>query len=177
MRRVAAGLCALALALSGCADPYGGPEHKRPPSPPPGEQPAPRLPRRAEHVDQRDLASTPEEAARRAAELTTNWTGRTVASRYAELARTSIGAARRDARQSAARLPTDGQLTSARTRSSGTVEAVAARSRGTREREFVVVTHEIVISDGLRDDRWRVTLATAELRIRGWVISRWEPQP
>ena len=174
MRRptTAAALVA-ALALAGCGDPYADPERAN--QPPPGEQPAPPLPKQADGVAPRHLAATPEEAARRAAELTTNWTGETAAARHAQFARITVGAARRDARESAARLPTDPQL--GETRSQGAVEAVATRETTKARRELVVVTHETLIGDGLNERRWRVTLATAEHRPGGWVLSRWEPQP
>ena len=165
----------LALAIAGCgADPYAEPEQQ--PQPPPGEQPSSPLPQQTDRVAREHLAPSPEEVARRAAELTTNWTGETAARRYAELARMSVGAARRDARASAARLPTDPQLADAR--STGTVEAIASASpRDDRQRRLIVVTRETVVADGLREARWRVTLATAERRAGGWVLSRWEPQP
>ena len=173
MKRVAPALIAL-IAATGCgADPYADQPPER--RPPPGEQPAPRIPRHAEAVAPRALASTPEEAARRAAELTTNWTGETAARRYAELTRITVGAARRDARQSAARLPTDPQL--AGTRSTGTIEAIATRDTARGAHRLIVVTHETLSGDDLRERRWRITLATVERRAGGWVVSRWEPQP
>jgi hypothetical protein len=170
-------LMGLAVAVAGCGnDPYAQPDRSHDPEPPPGEQPAPPLPKPIERVSRPHLAPTPEQAARRAAELTTNWTGQTVVRQYAAFARLTVGEARRQARQSAARLPTDPQLAATGSRSTGTVEVVANRT-GSRARRLVIVTYEIVTADGLRDERWRVTLATAERRRDGWVISRWEPQP
>jgi hypothetical protein len=164
----------LALAVAGCGDPYADSQK---PAPPPGEQPASRLPDPTDRVAVQALAPTPEGAARRAAELATNWTGETAARNYAKLARVTVGAARRSARESAARLPTDSQLSAPGARSSGTVEAIATHSTGARRRQLVVVTRETLVADGVRDERWRVTLATAERRRGGWVIARWEPQP
>jgi hypothetical protein len=166
-----------ALALAGCADPYDEPAREAQPTLPPGEEPAPPLPQRADDVAAQHLAATPAEAARRAAELTSNWTAETVARRYAELARMTVGPARRDARESAARLPTDNRLGASETRSTGTVEAVTTRAASARRHQLIVVTHETLVGDGLRDERWRVTLATVERRSGGWVLSRWEPQP
>lgn len=165
---------ALVVSLTGCGpDPYA--DQRPDPKPPPGEQPAPPLPRHRDKGASHAPAATPAHAARRAAELTTNWTGETAAARYAELARITVGAARRDARQSAARLPTDPQLVG--TRSIGTVEAIVTRTTTGRGRHLMVVTHETLSGDGVRDRRWRVTLATVERRAGGWVVSRWEPQP
>jgi type IV secretory pathway VirB10-like protein len=167
----------LALAAVGCGDPYAQPDHQPPPQPPPGEQPARKLPSRAEHVDPEELAATPEDAARRAAELTTNWTGGSAARQYRELARVTIGDARRQALEAAARLQTDPQLAAPGARSTATVEAVANRHPSDARRELLVVTRERVSADGLDETRWRVTLATAERRSGGWALSRWEPQP
>ncbi|MDQ4126323.1 MAG: hypothetical protein M3134_12120, partial [Actinomycetota bacterium] len=137
----------------------------------------PKLPRREEKVDPQKLAATPEDAARRAAELTTNWTGETAARQYRELARVTVGEARKQALEAAARLQTDPQLSAPGARSTGTVEAFANRGSTVAGQELVVVTRERVAADGLNETRWRVTLATVERRARGWVLSRWEPQP
>ena len=165
---------ATAAAATGCGDPYADPRQPRPPQ---GEQPAQPVARPRQQVPSEALARTAEEAARRAAELTTNWTGETAARRYAQFARVSVGEARRSARESAARLPTDSQLAAPGARSSGTVEVIAPRSIGARRRELVVVTRETLVADGLRDERWRVTLATVKRWPGGWVLSRWQPQP
>lgn len=165
------------LALAGCGDPYSQPDQRRDSQPPPGEQPAPAVPKPSERVDADALARTPEQAARRAAKLTTNWTGENAASKYAQLARITVGAARRDARDTAARLPTDPQLSAPGARSTGTVESIESRASERGRRELVVVTRETVIADGLREKRWRVTLVTAQRVDAGWVLSRWEPQP
>jgi hypothetical protein len=37
--------------------------------------------------------------------------------------------------------------------------------------------HETISADSIRQSRWRVTVAKAERRHDGWVVSRWEPQP
>jgi hypothetical protein len=166
-------LAALVIIPVGCGDPYAEPDAQ--PAPTPGEVPGSPLPKPAEKV--KDLAATPEQAARRAAELTTNWTGETAASHYADLARFTIGGARRAARESAARLPTDPQLSAPGARNSGTVEAIVPRTGRGRRRDLIVVTRETLTADGLRRQRWRVTLATAEQLRGGWVLSRWEPQP
>ena len=167
-------LAVVALVTASCGDPYSEPPT---PSPPQGEQPGRPLPRVKERVQSGALARTPEDAAGRAAELTTNWPRETAARRYAQLARITVGEARRSARESAARLLTDSQLAAPGARSSGTVEVIATRSPGARRRELVVVTREALMADGLREQRWRVTLATAERRPGGWVLSRWQPQP
>ena len=175
-RHVAFAFLLAALALAGCGDPYAAPKNSDVP-PPPGEKPARAVPEQPDHVAREDVAATPEAAARQAAELTTNWTGETAARRYAAFARITVGAARIAARESAARLTTDAQLAAPGARSTGAVEAVATRSVAAARRELIVVTRETLTADGLREQRWRVTLATAERRRRGWVLSRWEPQP
>lgn len=174
MRRVVA-IALLTTVLTGCGDPYAG-RDDRAPALPEGEQPAHPLPRRDEAVPTRYLAPTPEEAARRAARLATNWTGATAARNYAELSRMTVGDARRSAREAASRLPADPQLGDSSTRSRGTVAAIAARSTAYGRRELIVVTHERLDGDGLHETRWRVTLATAVRRRGGWALSRWEPQ-
>lgn len=162
------------IVAGGCGDPYA---EQRQPTAPPGERPAGPLPQRVEQVPRRAPGSTPEHAARRAAELTMNWTGETAARNYAELARITVGSARATARESAARLPSDPQLSAPGAQSTGTVEAIVVRSAALRTRDLIVVTRESLISDGLRQNRWRITLATAERRTGGWVVSRWQPQP
>ena len=157
----------LALLAAGCGieDPY---PHAPPPRTVLGEIPAPR-------VEQPQRPATPmrtaEAAARRAAELTTNWTGETAAANYRRLARLTTGQARRDAEAAAAQLPTDAQLDA--TQSEGSVHAITRTTR----RDLIVVTRETLTGTGLRQTRWRVTLARAERLGDGWLLSRWEPQP
>lgn len=163
----------LAATSVGCADPYAG-DPSRQTATVAGEVPASPVRQPAERVGK--LPATPEEAARRAAELTTTWTSRNAARRYAEFSTFTTRAARRQAQDAAARLPTDPGLAGAT--STGRVAAVVARRPSRRgERELLVVTHETVRVDGRVDRRWRVTLACAERRDGGWAISRWEPQP
>jgi hypothetical protein len=171
--KVVASLAALVMATAACGDPYA-----RPKQPPPhGEQPESRPGKPRDRVSRRQVARTPEGAALRAAALTTNWTGETVARNYEQLARISIGAARRSALDALARLSTDPQMTAPGARSTGTVEAITTRRAAPRERQLLVVTHETVVADGLRDDRWRVTLAAVHRRFDGWAIVSWDPQP
>lgn len=156
----------LALLATGCgADPYTSAPVPRTVA---GELPAPPV---HEPRARSTSAPTPEAAARRAAELTTNWTGTTAAGNYRRLARLTTGHARRDAEAAAARLPTDPQLDS--TQSEGSVKAIARTTRT----DLIVVTRETLTGDGLRQTRWRVTLARAERHGDGWLLSRWEPQP
>lgn len=167
----AAAITAAAAAATGCADPYATRAPKQAPAP--GELPAPPVPAPDERLGR--LPTSPEAAVRRAAKLTTTWTAYTAADRYVQLATFSTGAARRNAREAAARLPTDPHLDG--TSSHGRVAAIIRRSASRRRRELLVVTHETVRADGLVERRWRVTLATIERRSSGWAISRWEPQP
>ena len=173
MRRalVLAALLAAATA-AGCADPYGD-DPPREPTAVPGEVPAPPVRRPPERLG--PLPGSPETAARRAAALTTTWTSANAGRRYAEFATFATGAARRQAQAAAAQLPTDPQLDGAT--SEGKVAAVVATTDTEDRRKLLVVTHETIRADGLVDRRWRVTLASVERRDRGWVVSRWDPQP
>jgi hypothetical protein len=169
---VAASYGMVLMVATGCADPYA----RRPAADREtvsGELPAPSVSATKERLGR--LPASPEAAARRAAELTTNWTAKTAADRYSELATFSVGPARRHAREAAARLPTDSQLDT--THSRGQVAAVIARDDGATKRVLLVVTHEIVDGDGLTHRRSRVTLSTVERRDGGWAVRRWEPQP
>jgi hypothetical protein len=77
-------------------------------------------PRPRERIPADAYSPTPEAAARRAAELAGNWTGETVADRYAHLARHTIGEARR--------LPSTSPPRPAPTRSSPRPARAASRS-------------------------------------------------
>jgi hypothetical protein len=171
-RSVVAACVAVVVAATGCADPYAD----EPPSrvaTVPGELPAPPVSQPAERLGV--LPTSPEAAARRAAELTTTWTSANVARRHTEFATFATGAARRRAQEAAARLPTDPQLEGAS--GEGRVIGVLTRAATRSERELLVVTHEKVRADGLVDERWRVTLASVKRRRRGWAVVRWDPQP
>lgn len=161
---------ATALLLAGCGDPY---VDRPPPSPPSGELAAPPVARDDERLAPDAPLPAPAAVAERAAKLTTNWTSDTAAANYARLAELSAGSARDDFAQAAASLPTDPEPT---THASGRLEAITERTRGDRSR-LIVVTRETTRGDGLRDSRWRVTLATAEQRTGGWVLTEWQPQP
>ena len=138
-------------------------------SPPPPIQAKPeRLPRA--------LAPTPEVAVRRAVDLTANWTAETIARNHERFAAATIGAARRDAERVAAQAPTDRQLTTPGAKSIAILHAVVPRGGGPHRR-LLVVTHETLVADGLRQARFRVTLAEAQQVGKGWVLTRWEPQP
>jgi hypothetical protein len=113
---------------------------------------------------------------RRAVELTANWTEREVARQHEVFAAATTGAARRDAQRVAAQAATDPQLTAGRSRSVAVLHAVVPRGGGP-QRRLLVVTHETLITDELRQARFRVTLAEAQHVGEGWVLSRWEPQP
>lgn len=166
---------ATTLMLAGCTDPYAtAPERRR--QPPPGELAAPSVRATPHRIKSRQVADSPHAAARRAAELVGNWTGETVAARYAQLAAFSIGQARAAAQSAAAQLPTDAQLTAPGARGSTTVEAVIARGSGPT-RTLLVVTRDRVEADGHHQTRWRITIAETRSLSGGWALSRWEPQP
>jgi hypothetical protein len=158
---------ALVAGTTGCGDPYATQTPE--PVPPPGEQPAKAIAPPREH-------GVPEPTPERAAELAGNWTGETIEQRYAELARRTTGAARDQAKQTAAAARSDRQLAAPGSRSIAIVHAITTRGTGARRR-LLVVTHETLVTNGVRSVRWRVTLAEARRSGDGWVIARWEPQP
>lgn len=174
MNRTLIAASAVAATLAGCAtDPYA--EDPKP-LPPAGEEPSKPVEQPRDRIPATAYSPTPEAAGRRAAELAGNWTRETVVDRYTELARHTIGQARDAAQQVAAQADTDPQLTAPGARSIAIVHAVTAYGRG-RKRRLIIVTHETVTADPIRDSRWRVTVAEAERREVGWAVSRWEPQP
>jgi hypothetical protein len=161
------------VALAGCADPYAEVPEK-PAAPIHGELPAPQVPQN-EPVSTTP-APSPEAAVRRAVELTANWTAETIARQHERFAAASTGAARRDAQRIAAQATTDPQLRAPGAKSIAILHAVVPRGGGAHRR-LLVITHETVVGDGLRQARFRVTLAEAQQVGEGWVLSRWEPQP
>lgn len=170
--RLALAVAIAACGAAGCADPYADDDSPREGTVA-GEVSARPVPRPTERLGA--LPNSPEAAIRRAARLTTTWTSSNAARRYAAFATFAVGAARRQAQEAAARVPTDPQLD--RASSDGHVAAVVTTA-GTRQgREMLVVTRETVRTNGLVERSWRVTLASVEHRDGGWVVVRWEPQP
>ena len=163
----------LSLLAAGCADPYSQPPAQAV-GPVAGEQPAPPIPAPAERPAK--LAATPEIAVRRAVELTGNWTAETIAQQHERFAAATTGQARRDAQRAAAQAITDPQLATGQVRSITVLHAVVPRGDGPHRR-LLVVTHETLIGDGLREARFRVVLAEAQQVGEGWTLSRWELQP
>jgi hypothetical protein len=167
------------VALAGCSDPYAT-LPTRTPAIPPGQQPARTVtvtaPARSPSPRNRSLPATPAAAARLATALSFNWTARTAAARQARLARISVGAARRDALQAAARLSTDPQVVSGHATSAARVAAIALPESG-RTRSGLLVTHERLTIHRTTRAHWRVTLLTVTRTPEGWAVSRWEPQP
>jgi hypothetical protein len=161
------------VAATGCADPYSRPAQSR--TVVPGEQPGPNAPIPERKPDRRVLAPTPHLAARRAALLTGTWTADSAAPRQERMAAMSVGQARGDALQAAARLPTDRQLAAGHATSSARVAAMALHGTG-RRRSGLVVTHERLRVNGAIQERWRVTLVSVVLLDGRWAISRWQPQ-
>ncbi len=160
----------LHTAAAGCADPYTEPRPATPPSVA-GELPAERVP--PEPVPTTKLAPGAEAAVRKAVELTGTWTADTIARQHERFAAASTGAARRDAQRTAAQATTDPHLSAPGARSSAVLQAAIPRAGG----RFLVVTHETLVADGLREARYRVTLAEAQKVRDGWVLRRWERQP
>lgn len=143
----------------------------------PGELAAPPVPaQQADEPTATRLPTSPRAAVLRAAELSGTWTAETAASNQAALAAISTGAARRDALQAAARLPTDPLLRAGQASSTATVEAIALDD-GATDREGLVVTRERLTADDVNTQEWRVTLVTATRGPNGWAVARWEPQP
>ena len=162
------------LALTGCADPYAEPPSA--PSPPPGEEAAPPLRRPPDRLPLDAGAATPEAAVRRAVELTGNWTAQSIARNHERFAALSTGQARRDAQRTAVQATTDPALGAPGARSVAVLHAVVARGSGPHRR-LLVVTHETLVADGVRQARFRVTIAEAQQVGEGWALARWEPQP
>jgi hypothetical protein len=160
-------------AIGGCADPYVTTPKARPPAP--GEQPGRPAEATERAPDPRVLARTPERAARRAVLLTGTWTAQNAAVGQKRLATMSVGQARRDALQAAARLPTDPQLAAGHATSTASFAAIVLHGTG-RSRSGLVVTHERLTVNGASHERWRVTLVTVVRLDGGWAISRWQPQ-
>jgi hypothetical protein len=163
------------LVLAGCADPYA--ERPRAPNDPvAGEQPASPVRKPDESLAAEGLAHSPEGAVRQAVELSGNWTAETIGRNHERLAASTTGQARRDAQRTAAQATTDPQLTAPGAKSIAILHAVVPRAGGPNRR-LLVVTHETLTADGVRQTRFRVTLAEAQKLGDGWVLSRWEPQP
>ncbi len=164
IRRVAL-LVAPLLAFAGCTDPYSQPRSGSVP----GEQPAKHP---VHDARASDAVPTVSGLVRRAVDLSGNWRGDDVASRYARLARISVGEARRQARDAAARIPTDRMLSRSDSRSRVQLEGFVRKKR-----TLLIVTRETLTAEGTRSQRYRVTRATIRPGRGGWVLATWEPQP
>jgi hypothetical protein len=122
------------------------------------------------------LPSTPQQAARRGAQLQGNWTATSAAAQQRRFAAISIGQARLDAQLAAAEIPTDPQIQAGHARSTAIVASVTITGGGT-VRRAIVVAHESVRAPRVHDVKWRVTLARLRRVDNGWAIESWEPQP
>jgi hypothetical protein len=123
-----------------------------------------------------EAQQTPSETLRLAARLYGNWSSSTAAARLERMAKLATGQARVELRQAAAQSRADSQQRGARARAS--VEAIHVQRAGQRRRGLVV-TRELTRVPELPSGGWRyrVTLAAVSHRPKGWVLSRWRPQP
>ena len=172
------------LGLSGCApeDPYAGNgpagSAERPTTErglPEGELPG-TVPRAAREHRVARPAGDPERALREAATLYGNWTSATAPARFRLLATMSTGEARAQLRQIAAQAEADTQQRGIT--SSTRVVSVATKGRGRRRRGEVVLRSRVT-GPGLplRATQVVVVEAAVARHGKGWVITRWEPQP
>jgi hypothetical protein len=104
-----------------------------------------------------------------------SWTSESAPAQQERMALMSVGQARRDAQQAAARLPTDPQLAAGHATSRASVAAIVLHGAG-GVRAGLVVTHERLTVNGATQERWRVTLVTVVRLAGGWAVSRWQPQ-
>lgn len=134
--------------------------------------------RRQDSVTQSALSPTPQQALTRFGELYVNWSARTVRGHQLALAGISIGAARLEAEQVAARVQGNSVIGQDSVSNSGEVISVA-RGSGSASGSWVVVTREH--TEGIRGyanlpSRIQITYAQLRHTQGGWVVSSWQPQ-
>ena len=121
-------------------------------------------------------ARDPENALREAAALYGNWSSATAPARFRLLAAMSIGEARAQLRQIAAQAEADTQQRGIT--SSSRVISVAVSGHGRRRRgEVVLRSRATGPSLPAQDTQVVVVEAAVARQGKGWVITRWEPQP
>ena len=178
-------MAALALALTGCQDPYARPPRgeasTRPPTPPPrgDERPPPADDRDTAPEVGADPRATPQAAIDAFCAQWANWSWRTIERQQRRLAQLATGRLARQLAAEAALRAQDKLLRRDRLGVRGRVIAIDVKS-GARTRDAVCVTREQQQANGRADPegaRHRVYLATAVHARGGWTIRRWEPQP
>lgn len=176
-RRAIALLLTLALAASGCSDPYTSKSPKPSTGTPEGELPGP-VPTAERQRLRRATgqpSGTPQAAARAFALAYLNWTDATVARRYRALSRRATGQARQELLQTAASAGTDPQLIGTRAANRGTVSGVIEQPGGW----MLLVSHERLTPGGGQTEppRHRVYRVHAAPQAGGFVVDHWQGQP
>ena len=172
---------ALAVAITGCQDPYAR-DRARPAARPsatpgdigqPGSQAGP-VPSSAAR-----LTPSPQGAARSFATRWVNWDWRSAASQQRTLARLATGGLARQLRANASSARVDATLARDKPGARGSVAAIDLKA-GTTEAAGIVVTREQTYTDGRADlggRNYRVYLIHLTRDQNGWGVSAWEPQP
>jgi hypothetical protein len=122
-------------------------------------------------------AATPDEAIRTVALAWANWTPATLHAQHRRAIALTTGRAAKLLKTESAQLE-DGVVSSPdELRSQGKVEALTLRP-GTDRRDAILVTREKLLGLGPlgSEKEYIVTLATAERRTNGWIVTRWERQ-
>lgn len=189
MKRTTAGsliaLAVLALASTGCEDPYAREETRSAPGPrtvavpTPGDtsRPGPAagpVPPAATTAPHSAQAAATAFAAR-----WVNWDWRSVAAQQRALARLAGSDLRAQLRANATQARGDASLERDKPGSRGTIAAINIRARAGRA-EGIVVTRERTYTAGHADlggRRYRVYVVRLVDGREGWGVSAWEPQP
>ena len=176
---------ALAVAITGCQDPYArdraqptSPPARRPSAPPsdvsqPGPAAGP-VPSSAARP-----APSARGAARSFATRWVNWDWQSAASQQRTLARLATGDLARQLRANASSARVDATLARDRPGARGSVVAIDLKA-GNAEAAGIVVAREQTYTEGRADlggQRYRVYLIRLKRERNGWGVSAWEPQP
>jgi hypothetical protein len=124
------------------------------------------------------VSATPHAAVLRYTNLYVNWRAGQLIANQRKLAQISIGAARLQARQAAARASADTQLTTDHVSNTGQIVSADPGS-GPATGKWVIVTSEKTIGTGDYQGlpaAIHVTYATLTHVQSGWVVSQWSPQ-
>jgi hypothetical protein len=176
--------CALAVAITGCRDPYSS-DRARPAPPPPSSHTTPGdVDRPGPPAGQpRGMAERPSRSARQAAQsfatLWANWDWGSAARQQRALARLASGDLARQLQATASSARTDASLARDKPASRGTVAAVDLKHSHAKA-AGIVVTREQTYTDGRADlggQRYRIYLIHLTRKPNGWGVSAWEPQP
>jgi hypothetical protein len=122
--------------------------------------------------------TNPQAALTHYAVLYINWTAADVAANQRQLAAISLGQARAQALQAAAKLARDPELTKSAVSNTGTVVAMSP-GQGAAAGLWVLVTREETIGKGDYaglPPTLHVIYARLTATAHGWVVTRWQPQ-